>query len=1283
MRILISVAILLAICLGGAAFWRFAREERRQALESWRVRLSAMADDRKAAIEIWLADAQSDAQVLLDFPTLQVILGQSLPAEDEVPYPEKSGATAHLDSLFAHFAGAEGYAGIYLLDAGGRTLVSTPGAPPLPEACRNWMADPDWKGVGARLFAEPALETLVVHARPARSSGESGGAAAIFLLRDPGLWLYPLLAREPAPTKTGEVLIMQREGRLVRYLAPLRHSPEPVLGVTVPLDAPNLASRDALEGREAFGHYRDYRDSPVLAATRRVAGTNWGLVAKVDQEEALAPYRSRVAWTGAVGLLLFLLLGAVLWAYARHERLLHLEALNRRDERYRLLREEAGDPLFFVRPDGIVLEANRAAEEMYGYGPGEMAGLSVAEIQVSEERSKLPTHLQRALSGGAFFEAVHLKRDGTAFPVEVRSRPARLGDQILLISTVRDVSERKRAEEALRQSEERLRSLGDNLPDSYIYLYTHEDDGTPRFLYASAGLERIHGITVEEVLHDAGALHGQTDPDQLKALRVAEAESRKTLSDFAMELRMRTKGGTWRWLQVRSRPRKISDGRILWDGVATDITARKAGEEALREERDFTAAVLDSLPGVVYCFDERFRFRRWNRELERVTGYGGQEIAGLSPLDLFAEDQKGLLRERIGEVFQTGSSSVEADLLSKDGTRTPYFFTGAAVSIEGRPHLVGAGIDLSERKRSEEEVLRLNARLERLIGAVSALAGARDMAGVLRTVRKAARDVAGADGATVVLRDGEECHYVDEDAISPLWKGRRFPLAACISGWSILNRETVVIEDVYNDSRIPVEVYRPTFVRSLAMVPIGKENPVGAIGNYWARNHVPDSQELRLLETLAEAAAVTIQAVQTLEELEQKVQERTRELLDTLKRLADSAEQVRLGNALLQEKETMLRLALEGAGAGTWGWDSVTGRVALSGMTRRVLSLASEGDLTVQTFLERFSPPGQEELYRQMGEALLHGETLSVEAEVNVEGARRWLLLRGKGLKQEEEEERRVFGIALDVTERREAEEALRRLAEEIWVLNRDLRASNAELEAFSYSVSHDLRAPLRALDGFSQALAEDFGETLGERGKDYLRRIRSAAQRMALLIDDLLQLSRVSRAELRREEVDLSALARSVLSELLRREPEREVAVVVEEGLKAEGDPRLLRVVLENLLGNAFKYTSRKEKARIVFRREGMGFAVEDDGAGFDMRFADKLFIPFQRLHASKDFPGTGVGLALVRRIVRRHGGEVGGRGEPDRGALFFFTLGAAGEGAVAADPPPEICPRPPLNLS
>lgn len=263
--------------------------------------------------------------------------------------------------------------------------------------------------------------------------------------------------------------------------------------------------------------------------------------------------------------------------------------------------------------------------------------------------------------------------------------------------------------------------------------------------------------------------------------------------------------------------------------------------------------------------------------------------------------------------------------------------------------------------------------------------------------------------------------------------------------------------------------------------------------------------------------------------------------------------------------------------------------------------------------------------------------------------------------------------LAGQIEERTAAEKALRESEQKILQLNAELEQrvqertlqlenANKELEAFSYSVSHDLRAPLRGIDGFSQALLEDYGDELDDTGRDYLSRVRAGAQRMGVLIDDLLKLSRVSRAELKFKDVDLSGIASELSRELQDAEPEREVDFHITSGLTAKCDPQLIRIALTNLFNNAWKYSSKTAKTRIEFgmrlQNGEAAFFLQDNGAGFDMAYANKLFNAFQRLHDISEFPGTGIGLATVQRVVARHGGRAWAEAKVNKGAIFYFTL-------------------------
>lgn len=412
---------------------------------------------------------------------------------------------------------------------------------------------------------------------------------------------------------------------------------------------------------------------------------------------------------------------------------------------------------------------------------------------------------------------------------------------------------------------------------------------------------------------------------------------------------------------------------------------------------------------------------------------------------------------------------------------------------------------LGDRKQQRHDVTRVerhNLAMRRLVDLAQELSMARDLASIKEIVCRGVRDLTRADGAAFVLREGGKCFYADENAISPLWKGQRFAMEASVSGWAMLHRQSVAIDDVYADPRAPVEAYRSTFVKSLALAPIRTSDPIGAIGAYWANRHAPTPDEMNLLESLANATAVAIDNVQLYRSLEQRVQQGTQEL-----------------------------------------------------------------------------------------------------------------------------------------------------------------EAANRELEAFSYAVSHDLRAPLRGVSTQLAVLAEDHAAQLDGGALQCVARAQTHAHRMSSLIDDLLRLSRINQSALHLGAINLSDMVTETVDRLRAQFPDRKAHVSIEQGIHIVADHGLLAAAIENLVTNAWKYTRTRLIALIEFgtvpqSAKDLCFYIRDNGVGFDMQYADKLFQPFQRMHSAAEFPGSGVGLATVRRIIERHGGQIWAEAAENEGATFYFTL-------------------------
>ncbi len=359
----------------------------------------------------------------------------------------------------------------------------------------------------------------------------------------------------------------------------------------------------------------------------------------------------------------------------------------------------------------------------------------------------------------------------------------------------------------------------------------------------------------------------------------------------------------------------------------------------------------------------------------------------------------------------------------------------------------------------------------------------------------------------------------------------------------------------------------------------------------------------------------------------------------------------------LEERQERLRFAQRCANAGVWEWDIATKTHVWSDELSALYGFEQGGPAPEgEHWLTSLHPDDRDRVTREVQETIDRGGEIAIEFRIiHPDKGIRWLASLGRTLHDEDGRPVRMAGIAIDITDRKRAEERIR-------ALNDELQHAIHEIEGFSHSVSHDLRSPLRAIDGFSHELADGYAGILDEQGKGYLRRIREAVELMTQRIEGLLTLSRLTRQEMRREEVDLSGIARDTARELRSLDRRRQVDFVIQDGARAEGDHRLLRVVLDNLLGNAWKYTSTRDRARIEFgwRKEAGAtiYFVRDNGVGFEMEFADRLFEPFHRLHSQDEFEGDGIGLTTVRRIIHRHGGSVWAEGKPGAGASFHFTL-------------------------
>jgi PAS domain S-box-containing protein len=527
----------------------------------------------------------------------------------------------------------------------------------------------------------------------------------------------------------------------------------------------------------------------------------------------------------------------------------------------------------------------------------------------------------------------------------------------------------------------------------------------------------------------------------------------------------------------------------------------------------------------------------------------------------------------------------------------------------------------------------------------------------LQSLDAIARDVADVipDACVVLLRTGEQLSLIAYHDGTPDTGtrfadliNRPFPMRASVISAGVLLNGPVIVPSIDADemhghlAASESEIDRRILNGATGMIGVPLAARGESLGVLWVLRHGTfhpplDELDLEIVIDLANHAALAVSNARLFKQLER-------------------AERLRAAEERAVQASSLLDAIVENIPDMVFVKDA--DRLAFVRFNRAGEDLLgiSRDQLIGKTDFELF-PPGEAELFHAKDrEALAAKRLVEISEEpVQTKNGVRWLHTKKVPLLDSAGKPRYLLGISHDITGRKQA-------IAELSAAKSAAEDANRELESFSYSVAHDLRTPLRAIDGFSQALVEDYGDKLDVEGRRYLQRVRDAAQRMAELIDDLLTLSRVTRSELRRDRVDLSALAHTLLAAFQRVEPERRVEIHISPGIVTDADPQLVAIALDNLLGNAWKFTSKRALARIeVGETKAYGvpaYFVRDNGAGFDMTYRDKLFGVFQRLHPESEFPGTGIGLATVARIAQRHRGRAWAVGVPGEGATFFFTL-------------------------
>lgn len=816
------------------------------------------------------------------------------------------------------------------------------------------------------------------------------------------------------------------------------------------------------------------------------------------------------------------------------------------------------------------------------------------------------------------------------------------GKVVSLVGVLQDITEQHQAQEHLRLLESCVSRLND------IVLITEAgpiDAPGPRIVFVNDAFEHRTGYTREEVLgRTPRLLQGpntqRAELDRIRAAMEAWLPVRAELINY-------TKGGEEFWVDLDIVP--IADAKGLfthWVAVERDVTQRKRAEQALVDSEQRYAALFEMAPVPMWVFDTATtRFLNVNKAAVDSYGYSAAEFLGMTLFDIRPEAE----HPRLERVLEDDSVERKGDWQHrrKDGSVFSVHAVSRPIQYAGVPARFVLAMDITAQRKAERDVQEHLFTLQRAADAAQAITWHQTLEGTMHEVAEQARGVVGAHQSIVSLTVSNDWKQAINalslsdkyakyrDLIEPP-DGTGIYAMVCQTNRSM--RMTQAELEAHPRWRgFGSYADKHPAMRGWLAVPLtgrdGRNIGLLQLSDKYEGEFTQQDEYVAL--ELAQLASIAIENARLLEEvsqlntgLEQKVAERT---------------------LALERQQALFRALAEQAPQVVW---TINPDGAATYFNRAWFDLVG-GKLEDWTGTQWFAAIHPEDLpdvqAKWQAAKAAQSPFMGIRRVLARDGSTHTMSYRASPVLDEQRQVAFWVGIDADITEIKAIEAAL--------------RLSNHELEAFSYSVSHDLRSPLNTVDGFSRLLAKQLGADAGDRVTHYLSRIQAGVAQMGQLIEDLLSLAQVSRAPLSNKTVDLSALARSIMDEWQSRDPERKAVVSIEKGLKAHGDARLVRVVMENLLGNAWKFSSHEGVAEITVghTQDAAGlpvYFVRDNGAGFDMAYADKLFNPFQRLHAASEFPGTGIGLATSSRVIKRHGGRLWAESAPGQGATFFFTL-------------------------
>ncbi len=1334
-------ALVSAAIIGGAyAYYRYYRASLTREKSDL---LSSIAATKIDEIVAWRAERTRDAASLLDSPLLTPVLARfaAAPGDKELAGVIKKRLEA--------FVRNNQYRGAYLLGAGGRVYVSA--GEPLASPSEDLPDAAELIGQ-ASAAGTPRIGKLHLRARDGVPAFDivapvprlpPGKRLFLLLSADPRVYLYPLVEKWPTNSLTAETLLVRREGDYALFLNPLRHVKSAALKMKLPLANEELPAAMLLDGRRGIVTGYDYRGHKVLAYVSMIPDASLGMVAKVDEAEIFRDLRRysvlllllTAAMLAAAGAGTYLLISRREGEYARG-----LLAAQAEKERYRLnyetLADKAGDALIIADlADMRILEANAKAAETYGYPAGELRGLHMERLIPENGRAAFRERTSlNVAEGSRHYEAEHLRKDGAVFPAEITATILSTGGRKLMLSIIRDVSERRRAEARIRENEAIFAAF---LKHSPVYIFFKDKD--LRALRLSDNFSRMLGIPVERAL---GRTMEELFPSELA--RGMTADDRRIMEEGRTVTAKETLGG--RVYETTKFPVYHEGRPIMLAGFTLDITEREKAEAALRESERRLSTLIATLPGIAYrCRnDGNWTAEFFSEGCLALTGYAAADfVTGrkTSFRDIVLPEDRPALAAAVDKAVKEGGQyRVSYRIRHRSGELRTVWETGAAVrgGTGEAEALEGLITDVTELKRAEERI-SVQDELLRLTGEMAKVGGWEfDAATGAGTWSDEVARIHGLDPAdpTSMSRglsfySGESRRRIDQAVKQALEQGKPYELeleltaADGVRKWvrtigrpMVRDGRTVKVHGTFQDiterklaeqdrarllerldlaaasARLGIwdwDLVRNELIwddRMLELHGISKKDFKGAYEAWLAAIHPEDKARCEEEARRAIAGEIPYRTEFRVVHPDGAVRH-IRAEADIFRDAGGKAVRMvgvnqditerKLAEQKLLKSEKALREAQHLARIGNWEWDARTDVITWSEEYYRIYGLdPSKPPPPYAEHLKAYTPESAARLDAAVQENLRSGKPYEVDLELTDPGApARWITARSETVRDAAGAIVGLRGTAQDITERkraeREREDYIRALGEK-----------NKELEDFLYIASHDLRGPMVNIQGFSQNLQKYCGEiaaglppesaaakprlaeVLNTRMPEALGFLLGSAARMDGLINSLLKVSRLGRAELSPAPLDMNAFIAELAAGMDFQIREAGAEVRTGELPWCVADKAQLAQVFSNLLENALKYRSPERKPVIeisgALTPDGRAeYSVADNGIGLsEEEAAGRIWTPFYRAQPRGEVKGEGLGLTAAKRIVERHGGEIRAARAAGGGARFTVKLKA-----------------------